>query len=429
MGGLTDDHGRMDAAGPTGFDLQDLMVKVERASPLDAVEVLAAEFTRAWQADAVSFLIADYGGDHLVRLAHVHTDARGQPVAEDQSDAAQVVPIRGTPQGRVLRTQRLLVRQDRGEGWVYAPVTSRGEAIGVLEARLPTVPGDRTATDIAAAAHVLAYVVVTNRRYTDLFEWGQRRVSFDLAAEIQRRLLPASFTCEAAQATIAGWLEPASSAAGDTFDYILDRSQLHVSLTDAMGHAVPAAQLATLLVAALRQSRRRGATLAEQAQYANQILIENAQPDQFVTGLLLRADLATGATRVINAGHPPPYLLREGVVDLLPLEADPGFGMFPETSYRVHDLQLRPGDRLLMVTDGMIERNAARLDLPRELVATRDLHPRETVQHLIRQIVARGDLLDDAALVCLDWRDPHNLLRNVGSGADPTQASTATQPQ
>jgi hypothetical protein len=40
---------------------------------------------------------------------------------------------------------------------------------------------------------------------------------------MQRRLLPASFTCEAGQATIAGWLEPARTAAGDTFHYILDR--------------------------------------------------------------------------------------------------------------------------------------------------------------------------------------------------------------
>jgi hypothetical protein len=332
----------MDAAGPRGLDFQDLMVKVERASPLDAVEVLAAEFTRAWQADAVSFLIADYDGDHLVRLAHV---ARDQAAAEDEPDTAHVVSIRGTPQGQVLRTQRTLQRQERGQAWVYAPVTSRGEAIGVLEAHLPTAPSARTVTGIAAAAHVLAYVVVTNRRYTDLFEWGQRRVSFDLAAEMQRRLLPASFTCEAAQATIACWLEPARSAAGDTFDYILDRSQLHVSLTDAMGHAVPAAQLATLLVAALRQARRRGAALAEQAQYANQTLAQNAQPDQFVTGLLLRADLTTGAAQVINAGHPPPYLLRDGVATLLPLEAEPAFGMFSATTYHIHDLQLRPGDR------------------------------------------------------------------------------------
>jgi serine phosphatase RsbU (regulator of sigma subunit) len=102
---------------------------------------------------------------------------------------------------------------------------------------------------------------------------------------------------------------------------------------------------------------------------------------------------------LINAGHPPPFLLRQGAVDLLQVEADLAFGVFPDTKYHVHDLQLRPGDRLLLVTDGMIERNAASIDLPRELIATRDLHPRETVQHLIRQVAAGGDLRDDATVM------------------------------
>jgi serine phosphatase RsbU (regulator of sigma subunit) len=438
--------------------LQGLLARVERASPLDAVEVLAQELARSWQAEAVCFWIADYGGDQLVQLSQTPTDptaadtaaagmaaagmaaagmaAAGMAAAgtaagmqggerlPNGTDTARSVPIHGTPQGQVFRTQQMLMRHGAdAQWWVCAPVTSRGEAIGVLEARLRTAQSSQATAEIAAAAHLLAYVVVTNRRYTDLFEWGQREVIFDLAAEMQRRLLPPSFTCEAAQCTVAGWLEPAHSAAGDTFDYILDRRQLHASLTDAMGHSVPAAHLATLLVAALRQARRRGATLVEQAQYANEMFIEQARPDQFATGLLLRADLTTGATRLINAGHPPPYRLRDGVVEELTIEADPAFGMFPDTRYRVHDLHLRPGDRLLLVTDGMLERNAADLDLPQELIATRDLHPREAVQHLIRKVAAHGDLADDATVLCLDWHGNYTLRNQADSGADSAQAS------
>ena len=107
------------------------------------------------------------------------------------------------------------------------------------------------------AAHQLAYMVIANRRYTDLFEWGQRTVPLSLAAEIQRRLLPASFTCEADQFTLAGWLEPAGEVGGDTFDFSLDRHTLHISMTDAMGHSVDSALLATLVVGALRNTRRR----------------------------------------------------------------------------------------------------------------------------------------------------------------------------
>jgi serine phosphatase RsbU (regulator of sigma subunit) len=167
---------------------------------------------------------------------------------------------------------------------VVAPVTARGDVIGVLEMLLPADPDADTVDYIAAAAHALGYVVIVNRRFTDLFEWGQRSQPFSLAAEIQRRLLPTSLTCEAGQFTVAGAVEPAGDVGGDTFDYILDRDTLHLSLTDAMGHEEDAALLASLLVGSLRNSRRSDATLAEQAARANSALIQHSRPDQFVTG-------------------------------------------------------------------------------------------------------------------------------------------------
>ncbi len=76
---------------------------------------------------------------------------------------------------------------------------------------------------------------------------------FTLSAEIQRRLLPASFTCEAGAFTLADWLEPAASA----FDYSLARDVLHFSVTDAVGHGVASALTATLGVGSLRNTRGR----------------------------------------------------------------------------------------------------------------------------------------------------------------------------
>jgi len=87
------------------------------------------------------------------------------------------------------------VLREADETRILAPVTSRGEAVGVLELVLPFEPAPITLEDVELAAHQLAYMVIANRRYTDLFEWGQRTVPLSLAAEIQRRLLPAAFTC------------------------------------------------------------------------------------------------------------------------------------------------------------------------------------------------------------------------------------------
>ena len=170
------------------------------------------------------------------------------------------MPLAGTPHGEALATQHVQV-VDEPDGGVrlFAPVTNRGEAIGVLELRLAGDVDERVLDDVALTAHALAYVIIANRRFTDLFEWGQRSVPLSIAAEIQHRLLPGAYTCEAGQFTLAAWLEPAGNVGGDTFDFSLDRETLHLSMTDAMGHTVEAAVLATVLVGALRNARRAGA--------------------------------------------------------------------------------------------------------------------------------------------------------------------------
>ena len=178
-------------------------------------------------------------------------------------------------------------------------------------------------------AHALAYIVVVNRRYTDLFERGQRTAPLSLAAEIQRRLLPSSFTHEARQFTVAGWLEPATTVGGDTFDYAVDHGMLHVSITDAVGNDVNAALLATVLVGSLRNGRRQGMTLADQTRFANDALAAHSPVGEFVTGQVLRVDLDTGATTLVNAGHLFPLLLRDGEVRELQLEIDLPFGLYP----------------------------------------------------------------------------------------------------
>jgi serine phosphatase RsbU (regulator of sigma subunit) len=299
-------------------------------------------------------------------------------------------------------------------------VTSRGEAVGVLEIRVPERPDDQTLGDVARAGHALAYIVIASRRYTDLFEWGQRSVPLSLAAEIQHRLLPGSYTCEAGQFTLAGWLEPAGNVGGDTFDFALGRDRLFFSITDAMGHTVNAALLATLMIGSVRNGRRRNADLAEQARLADKALSDNAGGSQFVTGQIGCIDLASGAATIVNAGHPPPFRLRGGVVEEVPLAADPPFGAVPNTSFQVQTLPLEPGDRLMFLTDGVLERQAADADIPGVIAAGRDSHAREAVQQVIQAAMrASGDELgDDATALCLDWHGGSTGERETSSGAD-----------
>jgi hypothetical protein len=221
---------------------------VEGAAPIDSVPAVATALAEMIDAREVTFLIADFSGRAVVRLTSTHRVAGARSHGVEQ---AETLPLAGTVYDRVLRTQQADVQPvEDGAARMVVPVTDRGDAIGLLELVLPGVPSIGEVADIGRAAHALAYVLIAARRHTDVFEWGMRSTAFSLAAEIQRRLLPASYTCEAGQFTLAGWLEPAASVGGDTFDYTLERDSLQVSITDAVGHEVAASLLALSLVGA-----------------------------------------------------------------------------------------------------------------------------------------------------------------------------------
>ncbi|MEV4463824.1 PP2C family protein-serine/threonine phosphatase [Micromonospora echinofusca] len=404
-----------------------MLEAAENASPIDAVGAVTRELGAALGARTVAFLIADLSGRALVRLAHMPFDDAGAGRRHD-AEVATVLPFDGGPVEQALRTQEVRVVA-QPDGWtVLAPVTDRGEAIGLLEMVLPDEPEPRGLAEIARAAHVLAFVVIANRRHTDLFEWGQRTTPFTLSGEIQRRLLPGSFTCEGSAFTLSGWLEPAASIGGDTFDYSLARDVLHFSVTDAMGHGVASALTATLGVGSLRNSRRRGVGLVEQADAANADVAGHAAvPGSFVTAVLGRLDLRTGVCALLNAGHVPPLLVRAGDARPLSLPANFPLGMFEGVEYQAGEVTLRAGDRLVVITDGMRERNAADLDLAAMLRSITDLHPREAARALADAVleVSGPTLADDATLFVLDWHDGHGEERNTRAGADQARASAA----
>lgn len=390
----------------------------EAAAPVESLDVVARMLKERLGAASVSFLITDFNGSSVVRLGAAGSVDIGEP--------AQRIALRGTLYDDVIRSQRPGV-EDKGEDAlvrIVAPVTNRGDAIGLLELFLPTAPDAEVMREIGETAHALAYIVITNRPFTDVYQWGRRTRPLSLAAEIQHRLLPASLACEAAQFTVAGALEPADHVGGDTFDYVIDRDTVQLSVTDAMGHDVAAALLATLVVGALRRARRAGADLQEQARQADAAMREHGRAG-YVTGQLLRISLLDGTTEFINAGHPWPLRLRNGEVTLIVPKIDLPFGVLNPHTYRVQTLDLRPGDRLVMLTDGMLERNADSVNLPDLIVRTQALHPREAARTLIGAIVDAGDghLDDDATVMCLDWHGIRHVQRAAATGADLADAS------
>ena len=177
---------------------------------------------------------------------------------------------------------------------------------------------------------------------------------------------------------------------------------------------------AVVVIGALRNARRAGVGLAEQARLANAGLCDFAQRGGFVTGQLARMNLRAQTATIVNAGHPPPLRLRDGLVERVELAADPPFGIVGGHEYRVQALPLEPGDRLMFLTDGMLERNADRIDIAAIVAGGGEMHPREAVQDLVQAILdaTGGELKDDATAMCLDWHGGPPQERTTDSGAN-----------
>jgi serine phosphatase RsbU (regulator of sigma subunit) len=169
-------------------------------------------------------------------------------------------------------------------------------------------------------------------------------------------------------------------------------------------------------------------SLLEQARDTNAALSDYARDrgaDDFVTGLIGRIELRTGTLEMVNAGHVSPYLFRGSELLLMDLRVDLPLGMFADSTYGSTSLTLQPGDRVVLVTDGMLERSVANIDVPGAIKDTGDLHPREVVRALADSALAAAGhaLQDDATVLCLDWHGMHSGSRESVSGADRSRAS------
>jgi phosphoserine phosphatase RsbU/P len=176
----------------------------------------------------------------------------------------------------------------------------------------------------------------------------------EIARGIQAGLLPEKSFSLAGLVTASRYV-PASSVAGDFYDFLPKDNGLGVLIADVSGHGVPAALSASMVKVAIRSQRDWADDPARVLTGLNSILCGNLQ-GQFVTAGYVYLDPGRGALAYAGAGHPPllAWRAREKKVECME-ENGLMLGIFPEGAYKCMTADLAPGDRFVLYTDGITE--------------------------------------------------------------------------
>ena len=265
---------------------------------------------------------------------------------------------------------------------------------------------------LALIAAELAVALLAAGYNTDRYRRVQRRQRLTMAAELQWDLLPGRALGDD-RFQIAGQLEPAYEVHGDHFDWAVDGDLLTITVLNGSGDGMAASLLTITAVTAMRNARRSGANLVEQAELASDAVFAHYGGKAHLATLLLEIDLVGGRVQAVDAGSPKAMIARDGEVRPVELEQQLPLGMFSEIRYDAQDVRLEPGDRLLVVSDGVHaaapggQSPFGESGLLSALRRTR-LQPAAeavgTVMRSLREYHDGEDPQDDAVTVCLDWR-------------------------
>lgn len=181
------------------------------------------------------------------------------------------------------------------------------------------------------------------------------RREYDEAKRIQRKLLPSTVPpldgCE-----IAIQWQPAAGVGGDCFDTIsFGPTKLALCIADVVGKGIPAALLMSNLQAAIRAFATEGAPPSELCQQVNRILCGRITEGRFISFFYCKIDTALGILTYTNAGHYLPIIVHADGSTCRLSEGGPVLGVFTDAIYEQAHVQIAPGDRIILFTDGVTE--------------------------------------------------------------------------
>jgi sigma-B regulation protein RsbU (phosphoserine phosphatase) len=212
-----------------------------------------------------------------------------------------------------------------------------------------------------AAMALVASMIIIGLRFGHYMRGKQLEQQLDLARRVQSDLLPSgSPVCHGLD--FAADCIQASQVGGDFYDvFEVEKGQAALVLGDVSGKGLSAALLMGVIHGALRSSCWAGSASdhEESLSRLNQLLCAKTANERFATLFSCYFDPQSGVLRYVNAGHPPPLLVRQGHRGRLEVEhlhkGGPVLGVLPSALYTQSDVNIEPGDLLVMFSDGILE--------------------------------------------------------------------------
>ena len=240
---------------------------------------------------------------------------------------------------------------------MVAPIISNTEVIGAfdLESDELNAYSDDDLQVLMLLASQVAIIIEKVMLHEQLIEKKRLEGQLEVARQVQLELLPARDP-QLEGFDISAYNFPTEEVSGDYYDWVkIYDDQIGLVIADVSGKGVPAALLMAFLRASLRAATHIGYSPHISMAKVNYLLWESIERHQFVTAFYGILDVTNKTLSYTNAGHNPPLLLdKEGNFEFIERGSLP-LGMFRDTRYHEYYLTTKPGDTLVLYTDGVTE--------------------------------------------------------------------------
>lgn len=313
-------------------------------------------------AAAIYLLDADENGTltfHSESLRGYEIEDLIDPILKPGEGIIGYVARNGTPilSNDVSKSPNYSNKRRNTKSEMCAPIISNDEVIGVINLESDSLDAfeDDDLQVLMLLASQVAIIIEKVKLHEHLAEKKRLQGQLEVARHVQLELLP-DRDPNLIGFDISAYNFPTEEVSGDYYDWVrMFEDQIGVVIADASGKGIPASLLMAFLRATLRAAAHVGYAPHISLTKANYLLWESIENNQFVTAIYGNLDATHKTFAFANAGHNPPLLLKENGEAFFIERGGLPLGMFRETRYYEHFLQLESGQILVLYTDGITE--------------------------------------------------------------------------